>query len=244
MDNMPKIDEEIRAAELKRIIAEEQKIISEKSKIDIERKQLEKPFYKRFQFVQFLIAGVVGGLAFLGVLQTIIEPSYKRDIIQKELEIAKKEMQVFELEANIIAERKKSINIVDEHLNNLIENTKSEGLLIATIYFEYDKATIQKEFVNYLQKLSEFLIQNNNIKIKVRGFSSEMGEEAYNIRLSEIRAKAVVNEILKNGVSSDRITTYALGESMFHKDVMENLDKELEKRLYEMKSIVLVTIIE
>lgn len=278
------IEAQIKEAELNKLLAEEQKINSEKLKLDYERKQLEEPFYKRFQFIQILIAGVLGGLAFWGVLQSIIEPLYKRDIIQQELNIAKQEKYVFALQdsiskkqdsisrnrlkislleekiaysldsikvvknenekllSEIIIQKRKSINIVQEQLNEFIENTKTDGLLIGTIYFEYDKSSLQNEFVVYIKRLSQFLINNPQINILVYGYSSEIGTEAYNMKLSERRAQVVIQELLKNGVSNDRLGSNNYGESKFEEDIMRNLDADLKKKLYELKSIVKIII--
>ena len=284
MNEIKDIEAQIKEAELNKLLAEEQKINSEKLKLDYERKQLEEPFYKRFQFIQILIAGVLGGLAFWGVLQSIIEPLYKRDIIQQELNIAKQEKYVFALQdsiskkqdsisrnrlkislleekiaysldsikvvknenekllSEIIIQKRKSINIVQEQLNEFIENTKTDGLLIGTIYFEYDKISLQYEFVDYIKRLSQFLIDNPQINILVYGYSSEIGTEAYNMKLSERRAQVVIQELLKNGVSPDRLGSNNYGESKFEEDIMKNLDADLRKKLYELKSIAKIII--
>jgi len=282
--NEKDLEAQIKEAELNKLLAEEQKINSEKLKLDYERKQLEEPFYKRFQFIQILIAGVLGGLAFWGVLQSIIEPLYKRDIIQQELNIAKQEKYVFALQdsiskkqdsisrnrlkislleekiaysldsikvvknenekllSEIIIQKRKSINIVQEQLNEFIENTKTDGLLIGTIYFEYDKSSLQNEFVVYIKRLSQFLIGNPQINILVYGYSSEIGTEAYNMKLSQRRSQVVIQELLKNGVSNDRLGSNNYGESKFEEDIMRNLDADLRKKLYELKSIVKIII--
>jgi outer membrane protein OmpA-like peptidoglycan-associated protein len=273
--NEKDIEAQIKEAELNKLLAEEQKINSEKLKLDYERKQLEEPFYKRFQFIQILIAGVLGGLAFLGVLQSIIEPLYKRDIIREELKVAKQEKYVSALEDSISI-KKDSISrnrllisfleekiaysldsikiiknenekllseiIVQEQLNEFIENTKTDGLLIGTIYFEYDKISLQNEFVDYIKRLSQFLIDNPQINILVYGYSSEIGTEAYNMKLSERRAQVVIQELLKNGVSPDRLGSNNYGESKFEEDIMKNLDADLRKKLYELKSIAKIII--
>ncbi|WP_203296545.1 OmpA family protein [Luteirhabdus pelagi] len=270
MENDHDIDHQIKEAELRKAYAEEQKINSERRKIDLERHELQRPYFKRMKFVQLVIGAVIGGIAFLGVLQTIIEPTYKRDIIQKELKIAKQEKELFLLNENVaklitvndsildsiqkvrvknerflaqIKEQKqKSIEIVKEQLRDIRENAESEGIVVATIYFEYDKSSLQSEFKEYLQKLSKFLLNNSNLEIKILGYSSEIGPEAYNVRLSSRRATVVYDALVSNGVSPARISTEGMGESAFNKTVLTDLDNELKERLYEIKSIVKVIV--
>lgn len=91
---MSSIEDQIKEAELRKLRAEEAKINSEKAKIDSERDELDKPFHKKLRFIQVVIAGIVGGIAILGVFKTIIEPTFKKDIIKKEAEIAERELDI------------------------------------------------------------------------------------------------------------------------------------------------------
>lgn len=266
------LENKIKEAELRKIEAEEQKAQSEKRKIDIESQQLERPFYKRMHFIQIVIGGVLGGLAFLGVLQNIIEPAYKRDIIYKELKIANQEKELHQLKDSVSGliqenevildsiskvkaenvallkeigiQKRKSIEIVKEQLNNLKENTEGSGILVGTIYFKYDRSSLQPEFNNYIKKLARFLLDQEHLHIKVVGYSSEIGTAAYNQQLSQRRASIVSDALLNQGISAARIAAMGMGESKFDESVMKNLDQELKERLYEMKSIVKIIINE
>lgn len=52
------------------------------------------------------------------------------------------------------------------------------------------------------------------LKVEVRGHTDNTGSEALNQKLSEKRAKAVADELIKNGVAADRITSKGYGSSM------------------------------
>ena len=56
------------------------------------------------------------------------------------------------------------------------------------------------------------MLQSNNAKIVVTGYAdSKTGTAEYNKKLSEKRAEAVVNELVKMGVSRDNIIVKAEG---------------------------------
>ncbi len=53
-----------------------------------------------------------------------------------------------------------------------------------------------------------------NLKVEVRGHTDDVGKDASNMVLSQNRANAVMAELVKNGVASDRITAVGFGETM------------------------------
>ena len=53
-----------------------------------------------------------------------------------------------------------------------------------------------------------------SLKVEVRGHTDNVGKPASNLILSEKRAKAVMAELVKNGVRADRITAVGYGDTM------------------------------
>lgn len=81
-----------------------------------------------------------------------------------------------------------------------------------SVFFPINKTRIasRKDLVN-VKELAEYAKANNK-KIVVNGYAdSKTGTKAINQRLSEGRAKTVVNELVKMGVSRDNITSNANG---------------------------------
>ena len=73
-----------------------------------------------------------------------------------------------------------------------------------------DKIASRKDLVN-VKEMAEYA-KNNNAKIIVTGYAdSKTGTAEYNKKLSEKRAEAVVNELVKMGVSRDNIIVKAEG---------------------------------
>ncbi|OPZ09010.1 MAG: putative lipoprotein YiaD precursor [candidate division BRC1 bacterium ADurb.BinA292] len=66
------------------------------------------------------------------------------------------------------------------------------------------------------QKVAEVaavLLEYPDSDVLVKGYASSEGAEAYNLELSERRAKAVQNELIANRVSASRIQAIGFGEA-------------------------------
>jgi outer membrane protein OmpA-like peptidoglycan-associated protein/Tol biopolymer transport system component len=81
------------------------------------------------------------------------------------------------------------------------------------IFFDFDKSTFQDESYPDLERLVEFLNENPDVKIRVEGHTDDVGVEAYNQKLSEDRAGAVKNYLIKQGIDSKRIKVFGFGET-------------------------------
>ena len=53
-----------------------------------------------------------------------------------------------------------------------------------------------------------------DLKFSVEGHTDSDGDDANNLKLSEERAKTVMNTMIKLGISADRLSTKGFGESV------------------------------
>jgi outer membrane protein OmpA-like peptidoglycan-associated protein len=82
------------------------------------------------------------------------------------------------------------------------------------IYFDFDRATIGPESRPALQGAAKILEDNPGISVEIQGHTDDRGSDAYNLRLSERRAQAVVNYLVENlGIKASRLTAKGYGES-------------------------------
>jgi len=81
-----------------------------------------------------------------------------------------------------------------------------------TIYFAFDKATVDNEYLELLQAHADFLVKNQGVKITIEGHADERGTPAYNIALGERRAQSVAQYLQSLGVSSSQISIVSYGE--------------------------------
>lgn len=82
------------------------------------------------------------------------------------------------------------------------------------IYFEFDKSTLLQQSFFELMKLMALLDTYPEMCIQICGHTDGKGSDSYNQRLSENRAKAVVDYLLSKGVSEKRLQYKGYGKSM------------------------------
>jgi len=89
---------------------------------------------------------------------------------------------------------------------------KGKSFNISNIFFSTNSYEINDLAQEILIEFSSYLKLNNSLVIEVNGFTDDIGDFNDNQILSENRANAVRNLILKNGISADRISFNGLGE--------------------------------
>ncbi|MBR2623851.1 MAG: OmpA family protein, partial [Paludibacteraceae bacterium] len=81
-----------------------------------------------------------------------------------------------------------------------------------------DKADLRAESVKELEKIVAFLKTNPDLKIELGSHTDSRGNDDYNMRLSERRAKSVVDYIISRGISPERIVSKGYGETRLVND--------------------------
>lgn len=84
---------------------------------------------------------------------------------------------------------------------------------LAPIYFDFDKATIRAEAQIELMKIVEVMVQYPELKIDIRSHTDSRGDEVYNQKLSEHRAKATMQWMIRQGIESHRLTSIGYGNT-------------------------------
>ena len=86
--------------------------------------------------------------------------------------------------------------------------------LQSDVTFEFDKAEIRAEASDDLKKVVEVLNEADIFsEILISGYTCDMGSDAYNLALSERRARSVKNFLQESGLKDVTIRTEGLGES-------------------------------
>ena len=79
------------------------------------------------------------------------------------------------------------------------------------ILFETDSAKLAPSAADLVRRISEVMKKNPNLKISVVGHTDSTGDYNYNLQLSERRAKAFVDALVKDGVAANRLTGVGVG---------------------------------
>ena len=117
------------------------------------------------------------------------------------------------------------VNIAAD-LNPIQEIVKETEVVLNDIFFEFDKSNITKEGAFELDKLVEALKANPAMVIMVKAHTDNRGSDAYNMNLSNRRAKATVQYVISKGIAKERISGQGYGESQPKTDCKADCTEE------------------
>ncbi|OBQ46000.1 membrane protein [Halodesulfovibrio spirochaetisodalis] len=80
-------------------------------------------------------------------------------------------------------------------------------------YFDFDKSALKPGAYYELKRIADVLNKYPQTTIEVGGHTDTKGSAAYNQKLSERRAVAVKDELIRNGVAPQRISAIGYGET-------------------------------
>lgn len=86
-------------------------------------------------------------------------------------------------------------------------------IVIPGIEYDYDKATLRPASKKILDELYDFLVLNNNLSVEISSHTDERGSDSYNLKLSQERAKSVVDYLIEKGIAKDRLVAQGYGET-------------------------------
>jgi outer membrane protein OmpA-like peptidoglycan-associated protein/tetratricopeptide (TPR) repeat protein len=88
-----------------------------------------------------------------------------------------------------------------------------KAIVVENIYYGFDSANIRSDAAVELDKLARFLQDNPQIKIELGSHTDNLGDDEYNLGLSQRRAESAVNYIISQGVDKNRIRARGYGET-------------------------------
>ncbi len=89
-----------------------------------------------------------------------------------------------------------------------------EKIILENIYFEFDKAALLSESFFELDKLHRLLLETPQLEIQIEGHTDVVGNDTYNIELSQKRAAAVFDYLIKKGIDESRISYIGFGKKI------------------------------
>lgn len=90
-----------------------------------------------------------------------------------------------------------------------------EVTLDATSYFKTDSAQLNMKDKDTLDRVVSYLQNNGSEHVRINGYTDSTGPAAYNMDLSQRRANAVADYLIRHGISADRIETKGYGATNF-----------------------------
>jgi len=103
------------------------------------------------------------------------------------------------------------------------DTVATSPIITQKLYFDFDKYILKKESENEAVRIYEMLKKHQNLIVEIAGNTDSIGSFEYNKKLSEKRAKYIVNKLVKLGISSERL--HNTGYS-FTKPIADNIEEE------------------
>jgi outer membrane protein OmpA-like peptidoglycan-associated protein len=95
-----------------------------------------------------------------------------------------------------------------------VEVTADKIVIREKIQFDLNKATIKPESNELLGEIVDVFKENTHIKkVSIEGHTDNQGSDAYNQKLSDQRAKSVLDYLVGKGIEAKRLTSKGFGES-------------------------------
>ncbi|PMP77702.1 MAG: flagellar motor protein MotB, partial [Sulfurihydrogenibium sp.] len=98
------------------------------------------------------------------------------------------------------------------------------------VHFYFNRADIKKEYLPYLNIVAKYMKTHQNVKIKIVGYTDNIGSKSYNQKLALKRAQAVKNYLVKLGVNPSRIVIEGVGKSDYIVSNSKELDRFTNRR--------------
>jgi outer membrane protein OmpA-like peptidoglycan-associated protein len=97
---------------------------------------------------------------------------------------------------------------------NLVVVTEKKIELKQTVFFDFNKASIKRVSFALLDEVGQAMVDNPKIKVEIQGHTDSVGNDAFNLKLSQSRAESVRTYLIKRGISSDRMVPKGYGENV------------------------------
>lgn len=107
--------------------------------------------------------------------------------------------------------------------NEMLDALNKDGYIALNILFETGKSAIQDESLPIVDQIFELMKSDANLKISIEGHTDNVGDAAINKKLSNDRAKAVMDSLIAKGVDKTRMTFVGWGQE---KPVADNRSEE------------------
>ena len=93
-------------------------------------------------------------------------------------------------------------------------STSAQPITIdSDLAFDFDKSVIRPSYAPKLDDIAARLMANPGMTLRIEGYTDSTGTTAYNQKLSERRAKAVIDYLSRQGVPATAMTMEAMGET-------------------------------
>jgi OOP family OmpA-OmpF porin len=96
--------------------------------------------------------------------------------------------------------------------NEMLDALNKDGYISLNILFETGKSAIQQESLPIVDQIYELMKSNSSLKVSVEGHTDNVGDAASNKKLSNDRAKAIMDALIAKGIDKTRLSAIGWGQ--------------------------------
>ncbi|MFK7936712.1 MAG: OmpA family protein [Saprospiraceae bacterium] len=130
--------------------------------------------------------------------------------------------KVAPVEPQLTEEREPFVPEEEEEIAREKETILATNKFQYTIYYDFDRSSLTRRVLDELDNFLGSVKRSNIVKVEVVGYADYIGEEVYNMMLSEKRAKSVALYITNTGISVDDMYIEGRGEVLDGREPKEN----------------------
>ncbi len=140
-------------------------------------------------------------------------------------------------EGDELATNEQTINKNKKTKKKIVESDLSmygtgDVFTLDNIYYDLDKYFIRPEAAKELDKVVGLMKKYPTMQIELRSFTDSRASDVYNLRLSERRARAAFDYLVRKGVTPSRLVARGYGESELVNDCVDGTNcEDAEHRL-------------
>jgi outer membrane protein OmpA-like peptidoglycan-associated protein len=127
-------------------------------------------------------------------------------------------------------------NIIPPGDFNLDTLKKERTIVLRNINFIFNTAAFTEKSYPELERLFRLMQDHPDLQIQINGYTDNLGSRKYNLRLSELRAKAVKDFLVTGGIDPARITCEGFG---FEQPIRPN-DSEKNRQLNRRVEFIII----
>ncbi|QIP17639.1 OmpA family protein [Spirosoma aureum] len=113
--------------------------------------------------------------------------------------------------------------------------TLNKTFVLENIYYDLDKYNIRPDAAEELDKLVTILKDNPTLKIELSSHTDVRAPDAYNMKLSQNRAKSAVDYIVSKGIDASRMVAKGYGETQLIVKTAKTEEEHQRNRRTEFK---------
>jgi len=145
----------------------------------------------------------------------------EKEIEEKPAEIIEEVKEVVEKPVKIVEEAKEvvekpEVKLVEEYSALSFDSKVNRGnrFLLENVQFSSGNSNLRGNSADDLNRLTNILVNNSNLRIRITGHTDSTGDEEKNVELSEKRAEAVKSYLVNtSGIDESRVKTRGYGSA-------------------------------